>query len=217
MKKLLFVFSLLICSCAAIAQTDPAVKEILDQVSKKYDSYKTMRSDFTLEVKDAQGQSYTNTGIMLFNKAKGQYRIQIQHDDIISDGESVWSISKELKEIQVTEAENNPSSIGPHNLFTFYKTGYKYLNMPNEHIVKNGKRETARVIELSPEDNNTNYFKIKLRINNNDHIQDITIFDKANNRYVYAIQSMYVNQDIPARHFSFNKNNYPGYEIVDLR
>src|SRR5690606_35966689 len=96
MKKLLLVFSLLICSWAAIAQPDPAVKEILDQVSKKYASNTTMRSDFTLGAKHAPGQSYTNTGIMLYTKPKGQYRILMQHDDVISDGESVWSISKEL-------------------------------------------------------------------------------------------------------------------------
>ena len=217
MKKLALILSLMLSAWVVSAQTDPAAKEILDQVSLKYDTYKTMRSDFTLEVKDAQGQSFVNSGIMLFNKPQSQYRIQIQDDDIISDGKAVWSISKELKEIQVTEAEENPSSIGPNNLFTFYKTGYKYVSMPNEQIVKNGKRESARVIELSPEDNSTNYFKIKLCINNNNHIQDITIFDKSNNRYIYTINAMYVNQEIAARHFAFNKDNYKGYEIVDLR
>lgn len=217
MKKITFLLSLVWCTLSAVAQTDPAVKEILNQVSKKYDTYKTMRSDFELEVKDAQGQSFRHTGLMLFNKENGQYRIQIQGDDIICDGKAVWNISKELKEVQVTEVEHNSSSIGPHNLFTFYKTGYKYLNMPDEQIVKNGKRETVRVIELSPEDNSTNYFKIKLRINNNNHIQDITIFDKANNRYIYTMKSMYVNHDIASRHFEFIKNNYQDYEIIDLR
>jgi outer membrane lipoprotein-sorting protein len=215
-KQVLLLIFTLFC-LGSFAQTDRAVQELLDKVSKKYDTYKTVRSDFTLEVKDAQGQSFKHTGIMLFNKSKGQYRIKIQDDDIISDGKSVWNISTELKEIQVTEVEDNPNSIGPNNLFSFYKTGYKYLSMPDEQVKKNGKAASVKVVELSPLDTKTNYFKIKLRINDNMHIQDITIFDKSNNRYIYTIQSLYVNQNLRQSNFQFNKDSYKGYEIVDLR
>lgn len=217
MKKLIITLALAMFVLGTFAQTDPAAKELLDAVSTKYDAYKTMHSDFTLEIKDSQGQSFVNSGSMLFYKPSGQYRIQIQDDDIISDGKSVWSISKELKEVQVTTAEDNPNSIGPNNLFDFYKTGYKYVSMPDEQIMKNGKPEFAKVIELVPLNNKTNYFKIKLRINNNTHIQDITIFDKSSNRYIYTIKALYVNQHIPQNYFEFKKNDYRGYEIVDLR
>jgi outer membrane lipoprotein-sorting protein len=89
--------------------------------------------------------------------------------------------------------------------------------MPDEQVKKNGKAASVKVVELSPLDTKTNYFKIKLRINDNMHIQDITIFDKSNNRYIYTIQSLYVNQNLRQSNFQFNKDSYKGYEIVDLR
>lgn len=217
MKKNLFTAIFHVLAVSLMAQTDPAAEELLNRVSKKYEAYKTMRSDFTLEIKDAQGQSFANSGTMLFNKPQGQYRIQLKEEDIISDGKSVWSISDELKEVQVTEAEDNPSSIGPNNLFNFYQNGYKYVSMPDEKIMKNGKSESAKVVELSPIDTKNNYFKIKLRVNNNTHIHDITIFDKSNNRYIYTINALYVNQNLAKSNFEFRKDNYKGYEIVDLR
>src|SRR5690606_26088176 len=198
-------------------QEDPAAKDVLNTVSLRYETYKTIRSDFTLVVKDANGGSYNNKGTMLFNKPQNQYRITLQDQDIISDGKSVWSISNELKEVQVTVAENNASSIGPNNLFYFYKTGYKYVSMPDEKTTKNGKPETVKVIELSPLDTKTNYFKIKLRVNNNTHIHDITIFDKSGNRYIYTIHTLYVNHPIANSNFEFNKTQYKDFEIVDLR
>ncbi|HMR18704.1 MAG TPA: outer membrane lipoprotein carrier protein LolA [Sphingobacterium sp.] len=217
MKKYLLTVILHIMVLALAAQTDPAAQELLNKVSQKYEAYKTIRSDFTLEVKDTQGQAFANSGTMLFNKPQGQYRIQIKDDDIISDGKAVWNISKELKEVQITEADDNPNTIGPNNLFSFYKNGYKYVHMPDEQIKKNGKTEPVKVVELSPIDTRTNYFKIKLRVNKNTHIHDITIFDKSNNRYIYTINTLYVNLNLPKSNFELKKDNYKGYEIIDLR
>ncbi len=217
MNKFLYTALLSILAITLFGQTDPAAKALLEKVSKKYEQYKTIKSDFNLVVRDAEGNSYNNPGIMMFNKPNNQYCIRLQDQDIISDGKSVWSISKEIKEVQITEAESNTSSIGPNNLFSFYKTGYKYVHMPDEKITKNGKTETVKVVELSPLNTKTNYFKIKLRINNNTHIHDVTIFDKSNNRYIYTINTLYVNHNIAKSNFEFQKEKYKDFEIVDLR
>lgn len=218
MKKLLFstLIGMMVVT-ATVAQTDPEAKKILNTVSKKYDAYATMRSEFQLSVTDANKKTYTNSGEMFFNKPKKQYAIKMQDQEIISDGKSVWNIAKDIKEIQITDAEHDERSIGPNNLFSFYKTGYKYVGMPDDKIAKNGKIETLRVIELSPLDTKTNYFKIKLRINKNNHIHDVTIFDKSSNRFTYTINTLYVGQKFATDTFTFAKDNYKNYEIVDLR
>lgn len=219
MMRKLYLFALLTFSLIGLshAQTDEHAKKLLNEVSKKYSGYKTMQSDFALAVKDANGNVYDNTGTMYFNKPRKQYHIALKDELIISDGKSVWNISKEIKEIQVTEAESNSSTIGPDNLFTFYQSGYKYISMPDEKITKNNKTESVKVVELSPVDTKNNYFKIKLRINNNKHIHDVTIFDKSNNRFTYTINTLYVNHKIAPARFDFIKEDYKGYEIVDLR
>lgn len=217
MKKLLLSVIFIMTSILTYSQNDSAAKKLLAEVSKKYNSYQTIQSNFTLSVQDANKKSYTEVGEMFFNKPKKQYAILLKDQEILSDGKSVWNISKDINETQITDADNDDSSIGPNNLFTFYQTGYKYLMMNDEKYSKNGKNETLKVIELSPIDTKTNYFKIKLRINNNKHIHDVTIFDKSNNRFTYTIESLYLGRNLPKSTFSYDKEKYSGNEIIDLR
>ncbi len=217
MKKFIYAVLFSLSATLLFGQEDPSAKDLLNKVSQRYETYRTLRSDFTLLIKDVEGKSYTNSGTLLLNKPANQYRISLANEDILSDGKSVWNITKELKEVQVTIAEEKSTTIGPNNLFTFYQTGYKYVSMPDEKISKDSKTEMLKVIELSPLDTKNNYFKIKLRINKNNHIHDITIFDKSGNRYTYTIHTLYVNHPIAKSNFEFKKEQYKGFEIVDLR
>lgn len=217
MRKLLLSFALAGSALMSFAQTDAAAKKILNEVSKKYSTYQTIQSDFTLSIQDANKKTHTTNGVMYFNKPKNQYAISLPEQEVISDGKSVWNISKDIKEVQISENENNSNTIGPNNLFNFYQKGYKYVLMPDEKIVRQGNTESAKVIELSPEDTKTNYFKIKLRINKNNHIQDVTFFDKSSNKYTYTINSLYLGKKFSPQLFTFSKDKYKSYEIVDLR
>ncbi len=217
MRKLLLSFALVGSALMSFAQTDAAARKILNDVSKKYSTYQTIQSDFTLSIQDANKKTHTTNGVMYFNKPKNQYAISLPEQEVISDGKSVWNISKDIKEVQISENENNSNTIGPNNLFNFYQKGYKYVLMPDEKIVRQGNTESAKVIELSPEDTKTNYFKIKLRINKNNHIQDVTIFDKSSNKYTYTINSLYLGKKFSPQLFTFSKDKFNGYEIVDLR
>lgn len=217
MKKLWLSLCFIANILLVFGQNDPGAKKILTEVSKKYNSYKTIQSDFTLSVQDADKNNYSDAGIMYFNKPKNQYAILLKDQEMISNGKAVWNISKDIKEVQISEAENNEDAIGPNNLFTFYQKGYKYIMIDDEKYNDGGKSETLKVIELSPLDAKSNYFKIKLRINKNNHIHDVTISDKSNNRYIYTIKSLYLGRNLPTSTFNFDKTKYPNYEIVDLR
>jgi len=212
MNKFLFFFFSLLCSTSAIGQEQHA-KNLLDEVSKKYDGYQTVEAKFSFKAVPANGESYQDKGTLYLNKIEGQYKIVLSEQNLISDGKSVWSVLKEDKEVQVSQADNSAQSIGPNNIFTFYKSGYKYISMDDQPS-KNGQ---LKVVELSPENKNSNYFKIKLRINQNNHIHDVTIHDKSGAKYIYEINNLYVNHKIPSSTFQFQKSQFPNFEIVDLR
>lgn len=217
MKKLLLCVLTMATVLVGYGQSDPAAKKNLAEVSKKYNSYKTIQSDFKLTVQDANKKTFSNTGIMYFNKPKQQYAIKLDDQEIISNGKSVWNIAKEIKEVQITDVENDNSTIGPNNLFTFYQSGYKYVLLSDEKYNNKGKSETLKVIELVPLDTKTNYFKIILKINANNHIHDVTILDKSNNKFNYTMESLYIGKNLPNSIFTFDKSKFPGYEIIDLR
>ena len=217
MKKFLSALIAIMWISTTFAQTDESARKLLNDVSKKYSGYNTIQSDFTLNIHDASQKSHGQKGVMYFNKPANQYAIHLAEQQIFSDGKSVWNIASDVKEIQVSPADHNDNTIGPNNLFSFYQKGYTYVTMQDESFKKDGKNESLRVVELSPIDKSTNYFKIKIRVNKNNHIHDVTIFDKSSNRFTYTIHSLFVNKKLPSTLFTLDKAKFKGYEIVDLR
>lgn len=217
MKKILFCFTILLSVFSIYGQNTQDAKKLLEQVSKKYNGYKTFQSDFEIAIHDSKNQTFTESGIIYFNKPKQQFAILLNEQEILSDGKSVWNIAKDIKEVQITEAQSNENTIGPNNLFTFYQKGYNYKMQEDEKYSNKGKEEILKVVELTPISTKTNYSKIILRINKNGHIHDVNVFDKSNNHYSYTINSLYLGKNIPNTFFSFDKRKYPEHEIIDLR
>jgi len=198
----------------ALGQTDPYAEKLLGEVSKKYDSYATIQADFSFAATQPEGERYGDTGVLYLHRPKNQYRINLTDRELISDGKTAWTVLKADREVQATEAETGTTdAIGPNNLFTFYRTGFKFVAMDSERA----DGDVLQVIELSPEDVQKNYFKIKLRINKNKHIHDVLIFDKSGGRYTYTIRTLYVNHHIPIGTFVFRERDYPGFEVIDFR
>ncbi|GGG82605.1 membrane protein [Parapedobacter pyrenivorans] len=196
------------------AQTDPAAKSLLDKVSETYEGYKTVQADFTITIQQPQQTDHTESGTIYMATSAGKYHITMNSQDLISDGKTQWMVLKEEGEVQVTEADQSSDAISPVNIFSFYNKGYKYVAAPNERVGNN----QLQVVELTPENTRAPYFKIKLRVNERTLlINDVTIFDKGGNKYVYAIKNTKTNPQIAGDKFVFKQANYPGMEIVDLR
>lgn len=197
------------------SQTDKAAKALLDKVSQTYESYKTIQAEFTLEIKQqAQQTNHTESGTIVMDKQAGKYRIAMVDQDIISDGKTQWMVLKDVNEVQITDVDHSSGAISPTNIFSFYQEGYKYVSSSDEHV---GGKQLA-VVELTPEDTNAPYFKIKLRVSERTYqIHDVTIFDKGGNRFVYTIKNTQPNPKLVNGKFTFDQMDYPGVEIVDLR
>ena len=153
------------------------------------------------------------TGILYLKGSK--YKLQIAGQEIISDGVTRWTYVKDANEIQVDNQKNNNNSISPTTIFTIYEKGWQSKYSGEVKVNKVAYQQ----IELVPTDGNSkNVFKVKLTINKaNKTISSAKIYDKNG-----AIQTISVEKFIPdggniESLYVFNKNNYPGSEIVDLR
>ena len=207
---------LLFSATTGRAQTDAAAKTLLDKVSSTYQGFKSIQADFTVAASQSQqpASNYSESGTILMETASGKYRIKMNSQELISDGKSLWTVLNDVKEVQVTEVDNNAGSISPVTIFSFYTEGYKYVSAPDEQA----SGASLHVIELSPEDTRSPYYKIKLRINKSTNlIHDVTIFDKNSVRYTYSIKNTKANPTITANQFIFQQSAYPGMEVVDLR
>ncbi len=219
MKILYFCF-LLICSSAVVAQnnslgkSDAAAKAILDNVSAKFKTYKSVEANFTLSITDANGKvEGTKKGVVYMNGSK--YRVNISGQEIYSDGNNIWTYDKSADEVQITKFDPSSNTITPQKMFTnFYDKDFLYkLNGET----KEGKK-TIQQIELTPVDKTKTFFKVLIDIDKvSKNIVSTKVFEKNGNRYIYTITGIKTNTSLPASLFVFDAKKYPNVEVVDLR
>jgi outer membrane lipoprotein-sorting protein len=224
MKKLILYILLILPATGAFAQKDAQAKVILNQVSQKYKSFNFIKSDFTFTVDNQQaGVKETHNGTLITQSKTNKYRVAIYADanakpevdqEIINDGKSQWTYNKKDKEVQVSDADHSSDSFNPAQLFTLYERGYKYLYTGEQKI--GGK--VYQVIDLSPEDDKKQFFKIRLTIDKvKKQIYSALIFDTNGSKYNYTLRSFITSADVPANTFTFDAKAHPGVEVVDLR
>lgn len=224
MKKiLLFLLLSALGFNHALAQKDAAAKKILNQVSARYRSYDVVKAEFTFTYENQQaGTKDSQSGTMISRSKANKYKVTIfspedklaVDEEIISDGKNQWTYVKKNNEVELSEVDNSKESMNPAQIFTIYEKGYKYVYDGDAKV--DGK--LCQVIDLTPEDENKPFFKIRLSIDKaKKQIFSAMIFDKNGSRYNYIVHNLIANVKVPESTFTFDKKNYPGVELVDLR
>lgn len=219
MKTTLFVFftfclSAGYCQNNSLGTNDPEAKKILDEVSAKFKTYKTVVANFTLSITDEKGKAEgTKSGIVFMKGSK--YKVNISGQEIYSDGNNIWTYDKSASEVQLTKFDPTSNTITPEKMFTnFYDKDFLY-KLNGE--IKNGKK-TLQEIELTPVDKTKTFFKVLLDIDKaTKNIYSSKVFEKNGNRYIYTITSIKTNTTLPDSLFVFDPKKYPKVEVVDLR
>ena len=220
-KMLLAGFTLLISISMTNAQvpkgmgkSDPEAKKVLDEVSAKFKTFKTMKASFTLKIENAAGKVQgTKSGTVMMKGAK--YQVSITGQEIFCDGVSIWTLDKAAKEVQLSTLDNSSGSITPQKLFTnFYDKDFLFYLNPG--VKRDGK--TYQIVELTPIDKTKPFFKLLLEVDKSTKvIMSTRVFEKTGNRYLYAINSFSTNTAIPDDSFTYSVKKFPGVEMIDLR
>lgn len=196
----------------SIGKSDPEGKKVLDAVSAKFKTYKSVTAKFSLKIENAAGKNLgVKTGTVYMKGVK--YRISVTGQEIFSDGSNVWTYDKAANEVTITKLDPSSNSLTPQKLFTnFYEKDFLYkLNGP----VKVGAK-TVKEVELTPIDKTKPFHKVLLYVDNN-AINSTKIFEKTGNRYTYSTTSLAANSVVADAMFVFDAKKYPGVEVVDLR
>ena len=202
-------------SASSFAQnSDPAAKKVLDGVSAKFKSFKSVLANFTYKVENAAGKTLsTKKGSVTMKGPK--YRINFGDQQIWCDGKTVWNYDKNANEVTVSKVESAAGTITPQKLFTnFYDKDFLY-KLNGEQTIK-GKK--VQEIELTPVDKTKTFFKVLLYVDKaNNTITGAKLFEKAGNRYNYSVSNLNGKANIADAQFVFDAKKYPGAEVVDLR
>ena len=220
MMKLLLLSFFTFCAFNVFSQnnklgvSDPDAKAILDKVSAKFKTYKTVTAYFTLSITNGSGKVEGTKSGVIYMKGS-QYRVNISGQEIYSDGNNIWTYDKSANEVQLTKFDPSSNTITPQKMFTdFYDKDFLY-KLNDE---KKQGNKTIEEIELTPVDKTKTFFKVLVNVDKaTKNIVSSKVFEKNGDRFIYTITSMKTNTDLPDSLFTFDAKKYPNVEVVDLR
>jgi outer membrane lipoprotein carrier protein len=217
MKRIVFLALVMIgLSVSTFAQTssDPAAKKVLDNVSAKFKSFKSVLANFTYKVENAVGKTLsTKKGSVTMKGAK--YRINFGDQQIWCDGKTVWNYDKNSNEVTVSKVESAAGTITPQKLFTnFYDKDFLYkLNGDKKEGTK-----TLQEIEMTPTDKSKAFHKVYVLVDKKAQtLYSTKVLESSGNRYDYTVNSLKPNVAADDSQFVFDKSKFPGVEEVNLQ
>ena len=204
MHKLLLFFLLL----PSFLFSQERANEILDKVSQKTASYSTIEAHFiNTIINEKAGINESQKGVLYLQG--NLYRLELEDQTIISDGESNWIHLIDEEEVQIIEVDDEEESMSPSKMFTIYQEGDKkqFVSETNSNYI----------IDLIPKESGS-FIKIELRINKKEmRIAGFTLFDKNGGSYAYDVKLFKENQTFEQGFFQFNASAHPNVDLIDLR
>lgn len=196
-----------------LGESDKKSKDLLEQVSRKYKKYKTIRANFVMQIENPESKMDEKQPGTIHLK-DDKYRLEMNNQEIICDNKTIWTYMKESKEVNINTYKPDKKNITPSQIFTVYEKDF--LSAPIEEANENGT--LMQIVDITPIDKSKTFFKIKISISKKDNsIKRFKIFDKNGNRYTYEIQKFEPNIKLDDTLFTFDPKKYPGIEVIDLR
>jgi len=214
MKKLVCLWMLTLGGFLSLyAQNDAKALKILDAMSAKYKDMPAFKAEFKYSIESANSGVNENFKGEIIVKGE-KFRLKLDGQEIINDGNTVWTYLAEDNEVNISDYEPSEEDITPSKIYTIYKKGYKYVFLEEK---KEGNF-IYEVVDLIPEKKDKQIFKIRLQVNKKDKsIKNWKIFEKSGNKYQYTVTKFTPNVKVDDKYFTFDKTLYQGVEVVDLR
>lgn len=216
MKSIFLTTVVLLLAMFSMAQQDPKAKSILDDVSAKTRSYKTISADFSFSMENkAMSINEKNDGSI---KLKGQkYLVDLPGAGVkvYSDGKTNWNYMKQGNQVTISTIEDSGSELmDPSSLFSIYEKGFTSKFIDEKTVA--GK--VVYQIDLFPDKKEFDVSKITLEINKSTMmIQSAQLHGTDGNLYGLVVKKMETDRDFPDNDFVFDAKKFPDVEIIDLR
>lgn len=215
MKRFVYVFVMLMMFAGhgVMSQYDAKTKTILDAMSNKYQSIPSFSATITYTLENKEDDIYESFEGGIGIKGDKFRLIASEQEIIINDG-NVWTYLADENEVNIDTYDPEEDDVTPSNIYDLYKSGYKYI-LFGENTIDGEKYD---IVDLSPEDKDSDYFRIRLVISkNNKVLRRFILFAKSGNHYIYDITDFNSKANLPDSYFVFDTNKYKDVEVIDLR
>lgn len=196
-----------------VEENDPEARVVFEKIRKKYDAYKSVKVDVSVEIEIPEQAAIKQKGTLI---QKGdQYKLDMPDQMHISDGKQLWLYLKEKNQVQIHDiSDDEDAMMTPKDLLKFYERDDFIYALTNEFFDKN---RTVQQIELKPSERDGDIRKFRVEVNKKTaEIISIKAFFTDGVRYNVYIDKLTPNPS-DATGFAFNPNRFPGVKVEDLR
>ncbi|MCC6600305.1 MAG: outer membrane lipoprotein carrier protein LolA [Crocinitomicaceae bacterium] len=210
------LFFLILAICLPYISNAQTSKDILDKLSSKAKTWKTISADFTSTLTDKKNNKTTKQEGSV--KVKGQkYFLNLPDFIVISDAKSVWSYDKKGNMCSIDNLEDmKDGSFDPSEMFTIWEKDFKH-EMKNTSATVDGVG--VYEINLYPNDPQKKpYHTITMYVDKAKiEVIKIVVKTRENTEISYKVKNLKTNVDYPDSDFTFDKAKHPGVEMTDNR
>ncbi|MGB5461820.1 MAG: outer membrane lipoprotein carrier protein LolA [Aureibaculum sp.] len=215
MKNLVFICLAIFMSSLGLAQEEAKAKQLLDEVSKKMNTYENIYVEFKYKLDNNEEDIHQETRGNVTMKGD-LYKVNFLGTNQIFDGKKVYTIIEEDEEVNISNGDaDDEDTVTPSKFFSFYKNGYTY----GWDVLQNLNGRKIQFIKLVPIDSNSEIQHILLGVDvKTNHIY--TLIETGNNSTVttLTISKFKTNQPLSKSLFKFDEGKFKkeGYIINKL-
>lgn len=200
-----------------IQDSDPEAVSLINSLRNKYDAFKSMEADFRLDIQLPGQKMESQRGKL---KRQGDFvRFELADQEGIINADAAYVIQHGNKEIMINNLPDPGEMTGmltPQTLFSFYEGDAYVLALQGKNVVDGRLLQT---VEMKPVDRDDSEFtKLRLKVDQSKkELVTIEAFTRDGSRFTFHLDKTKGNITLNEKTFTFNKADFPGYHVEDMR
>ena len=208
MKHLFIIFSLLLTSITAFAQTG---KEVLDATTQLLTNSSATRVVFTGTNFSGTQETGSFSGTIVLKGNK--YNLESDMIRAWFDGKTLWTLFNGNEEINMSEpTEEELQTINPLYFINLYKQGF---SLTCDKMDYNGT--PAYIVKMHPSGTDTSIAEMSVIVSQTTKLPLSIRMKKGNDWFRIRISECELNLKLDDAFFRFDQGLFPGYDLIDLR
>jgi outer membrane lipoprotein-sorting protein len=212
-NKRFFVLLFVFASYTLYAQnTHFQANSVLEKTAKKYNELSTFSLDFKINIEEAEKNINSFTGVLFVKKDK--YYLTFEEQVLANDGNLFWNYQSNSNEATLFDADEDELILfHPLTILNNWSNDYTASVRREENLQK----KMTVLVDLIPKQK-TSFIKLRLFIDKEtSYIRQIIIYENERMTITYTITKFTPNTPISDAKFTFNKNDFPNVQVIDMR
>lgn len=203
---------ILLCASFGISLAQPKAEDVLEKVRKRYDAVTDAELRFSQKVHFPMTNVEQQTSGTLYVKKKNRYRVEMDDQSIVTDGQTIWSYSSANNQVVIDRFKQDEQSLSPEKILVGTPDNFTATVVGEEKV---GGYETV-VLKLVPRDEQSFIKSLRLWVDEKEWmIRQVEIIDLSEKQTTYSVLQVRTNTGLPDSRFVYTIPK--GADVVDLR